>query len=152
MASSWTEGRLRAFIVSVLRSGTRKYPPKYETLNEAKTEKKTNTKTGRVAQHFRCASCQNDFPATQVQVDHIIPVVDPKNGFTTWDDYIVRLFCPKENLQVLCKECHNIKSATEKKARSSTKGERQSKLTKPSKPKKAPLSSKAPSRKRKPIT
>lgn len=152
MATAWTDGRLKAFIISVLRSGTRRYPPKYECLNEAKTEKKINSKTGRLAQHYRCSMCLGEFPSSGVQVDHITPVVAPETGFTTWDEFISRLFCDKENLQVLCKECHNIKSATEKKARSSTKGERQSKLTKPSKPKKAPLSSKAPSRKRKPIT
>jgi 5-methylcytosine-specific restriction endonuclease McrA len=110
----WTDARWHAFVVSVLRSGTRKYPPKYETLNEAKTEKKTNTKTGRIAQHYMCSGCAGEFPATQVQVDHIEPVVSPQTGFTTWDDFVRRLFCGKENLQVLCKTCHSLKSAEEK--------------------------------------
>jgi len=33
---SWTEGRLKGFIISTLRSGMRRYPPKYEALNDAK--------------------------------------------------------------------------------------------------------------------
>lgn len=138
MAPPWTEGRKRAFIVSVLRAGSRRWPPKYETLNEAKTEKKKNTKTNRVAQHYLCAACGVDFPNTQVQVDHISPVVDVKTGFTTWDNYIDRLFCGKDNLQVLCKTCHAIK----------TKEEKQWKLTQSSKPKKAPTRSKVRSRKK----
>lgn len=121
--AEWTDGRKKAFIIAALRSATRKYPPKYETLNEAKTEKKINGKTGRLAQHFRCNGCSSDFPAKDVQVDHEVPVVDPTMGFTTWDNYINRLFCPKDNLQVLCTTCHKLKSANER-------------ITKKSKPKK----------------
>lgn len=128
----WTEGRKKSFIVAVLRSGTRRYPPKYETLAEAKTEKKINKKTGRLAQHYLCATCAEDFPAKEVQVDHIQPVVDPKIGFTTWDSFIERLFCDKDNLQILCKECHSLKTHEEK---------QQSKLKKHSPPPKGKLRS-----------
>lgn len=114
-AKEWTPARYHAFIVSVLRSGTRRYPPKFETLNEAKTEKKKNKATGRLAQHYLCARCQYDFPATAVQVDHIKPVVDPAKGFTTWDTYIKRLYCGKKNFQVLCKPCHVLKTKEEQK-------------------------------------
>jgi hypothetical protein len=44
-------------------------------------------------------------------------VVDVKVGFTSWDDFIERLYCGKENLQVLCKECHDKKTLKEKKQR-----------------------------------
>lgn len=110
----WTDARKHSFIVSVLRAGTRRWPPKYETLNEAKTTKKKNKLTNRVAQHYLCAKCKKDFPSTQVQVDHIDPVVDPAKGFQGWDTYIERLFCPKENFQVLCKPCHKKKTKEEK--------------------------------------
>ena len=113
--AEWTIARWKAFIVSVLRSGTRKYPPKYETLNEAKTEKKINVKTGRLAQHYRCAQCQGEFPAKDVEVDHIKPAVSPLTGFTTWDDFINGLYCGKENLQCLCKSCHKRKTKEERK-------------------------------------
>lgn len=110
----WTSARKHSFIVSVLRSGTRRWPPKYETLNEAKTEKKINIKTGRLAQHYLCASCNEDFPAKDVQVDHILDVVDPSVGFIDWNTYISRLFCEKDNLQILCKICHLVKSKESK--------------------------------------
>jgi len=115
--TEWTSARKKAFIVSVLRSGTQRYPPKYETLNEAKTEKKINSKSGRLAQHFQCACCKKDFPAKDVNVDHILPVVDPKLGFVSWDVYIERLYCEKENFQILCRDCHTIKTQKEKKTR-----------------------------------
>ena len=113
----WSEGRFNTFITSTLRAGARRWPPKYETLNHAKTEKKTNPSTGRLAQHYKCNICGGEFPQKEIQVDHIKPVVDPKKGFTTWDDFIDRLFCEKSNLQAICKGCHKIKTKEEKQIR-----------------------------------
>jgi len=114
---NWTEGRRKSFITSVLRSGYRKWPPKYETLKEAQTGKKINEKTKRLAMHYKCKKCKEDFPAKEVQVDHIKPVVDSKQGFKTWDVFIDRLYCEKKNLQVLCKTCHSEKTLKETKQR-----------------------------------
>lgn len=114
MYKQWTEGRWRAFVVSALRSASRRYPPKYNTLNASKTEKKVNEKTGRIAQHYQCAKCKCEFTSKDVEVDHIKPVIDPKKGFKSWDEYINRLFCTEDNLQVLCKPCHKIKTNKEK--------------------------------------
>lgn len=111
----WTEARKRAFIIASLRNGSRRWPPRYETLNAAKTSKKINKKTKRLAQHYLCAICEDEFPATQVQVDHIKPVVDPKKGFKDWNTFIKRLFCPADNLQVVCKPCHKVKTKEENK-------------------------------------
>lgn len=62
---------------------------------------------------YKCAACGNGFPASQVQLDHIVPVIDPKKGFTTWDSLIKRLFVRKPGWQVLCKPCHTEKSNNE---------------------------------------
>ena len=113
----WTEGRTRAFIMSVLRAGMLKYPPKYEALFKARVGKKFNQKTKREGMHYKCYKCKREFPASEVQVDHRKPVVDPRKGFTNWDDYITRLFCVIRNLQVLCTKCHGIKTLNEKKRR-----------------------------------
>jgi 5-methylcytosine-specific restriction endonuclease McrA len=109
----WTEARYRSFVQSLLRQGTRKWAP----INETK-------KQARVARGFyRCAGCKEDVPLTvkegrkksqNIFVDHINPVVDPEMGFTTWDDYIEGMFSEMDNLQVLCKKCHDIKSANER--------------------------------------
>lgn len=109
----WTEGRLKSFITSCLRGGFRRYPPKYECLKSSFVGKKINIKTNRLSAHYLCASCNKEFPTSEVQVDHILPIVDPKKGFISWDEFIARLFCPTDNLQTLCKECHSIKTKEE---------------------------------------
>ena len=110
---AWTEGRFNSFVTSALRAASRRWPPKYECLNEAKTEKKVNSATGRVAQHFLCNSCRGEFSSKNVQVDHVEPI----GKDTTWDVFIDRLFCEKENLQVLCIDCHKAKTLKEKKSK-----------------------------------
>jgi 5-methylcytosine-specific restriction endonuclease McrA len=117
MAKEWTNGRLKSFITSGLRSMFRRWPPKFTILGEAKRGKKINPKSGRLAEHFECSMCKSHYPAKEVQVDHIDPVVDPVIGFVDWNTFIDRLLCPKENLQVLCKECHKLKTQDEKKRR-----------------------------------
>lgn len=92
----------------------RRWPPKWSTLKEAFVGKKINKKTGKQAMHYRCAGCKKHYVAKDVQVDHIQPVVDPTTGFLSWDVYIDRMFCDSVNLQVLCKTCHNTKTAKEK--------------------------------------
>lgn len=113
-SGEWTESRYFSFIKSGLRSKSTKWPPKYKTLNEACVGKKTNQATGRLAKHYKCAECGEHFPAKEVAVDHINPVVDPAVGFTSWDELIERMFCEADGLQVLCKGCHKIKSAEER--------------------------------------
>lgn len=108
---AWTRGRFNSFVTSALRAASRRWPPKFTCLNEAKTEKKVNPKTGRLAQHYLCASCNSEFTQKDVQVDHVAPIGTGK----TWDEFIDGLFCEKENLQVLCIPCHKIKSLKEKK-------------------------------------
>ncbi|UOF80621.1 hnh endonuclease [Caudoviricetes sp.] len=113
----WTEGRIRSFITSTLRGGLRRWPPKWECLKEAKTGKRINEKSGRLAEHYLCASCKKEYTSKDIQVDHIDPVVCIDKGFISWDVFIKRLYCPKENLQVLCKNCHKEKTTKERKKR-----------------------------------
>ena len=121
MAEKWNAVRVKNFIISLLRAGSRKWPPRASVLNRAKTEKKINAKSGRLAQHYQCAECNKDFPMTQIQVDHIQPVVSTEDGFIDWNTYIPRMFCDENNLQVMCKPCHKKKSNLELKERSASK-------------------------------
>lgn len=110
----WTEARFRSFITSCLRRATNRWGPKNLTLQEARVSKGV----------YRCAGCKEDVPVTvkleghkrtrNVFVDHIYPIIDPQKGFTTWDEYIERMFCEKSGLQVLCKDCHDKKTAQER--------------------------------------
>lgn len=112
--SEWTAARFRSFVVSALRTATRRWPPKFKALKAAYIGRQVNKKTNKMAMHYSCAHCSRHFVAKDVQVDHIFPVVDPRTGFVDWETYISRLFCEKENLQVLCKPCHSEKTASEK--------------------------------------
>ena len=118
---NWTEGRFRAFITSTLRGGFRKYPPKYEVLKEALWGKKVNSKTGRMCIHYTCNECKHEYPAKEVNVDHVEPVVCPKEGFIDWNTFITRLFCTSDNLQVLCSKCHTKKTKEEREVRNGSK-------------------------------
>lgn len=109
----WTEARFSQFIISLLRSGTRRWAPISDCLKEARTKRG----------FYLCAGCKQEVPASIVIdgkrkknaiVDHIEPIVDPEVGFTTYDDMVERMFCETENLQVLCHECHTIKTNQER--------------------------------------
>lgn len=112
-SNTLTEAGYRAWVISLLRKGTLRWKPRNDVLQEAKTERKRNIKTNRLAQHYRCSVCFGDFPLSEVVVDHIKPVIDPLKGFTTFDEYIEGMFCETENLQCLCKACHKDKTADE---------------------------------------
>lgn len=107
----WTLARFNSFITSILRSGSRRWGPKYSTLAAAKQGKQVNSATGRIAEHYRCNVCKGLFPAKLVQVDHIIPMGQGRS----WDDFINELYCEADNLQVLCKTCHAEKTKLERK-------------------------------------
>lgn len=63
-------------------------------------------------------------------LDHKTSVI-PLEGFTRgswdWDEFINRLFCEEEEFQLLCSDCHDIKTKLEDEIR---KEYRQKKLTK----------------------
>jgi 5-methylcytosine-specific restriction endonuclease McrA len=114
---NWTEARFNSFVKSALRAASRRWPPKYECLSSAYVGTKLNDKSGRQAKHYKCACCLGSFPAKDVQVDHISPIINPEKGFTTWDDVVNAMFCEKENLQILCTSCHAIKTKEERSVR-----------------------------------
>ena len=58
----WTQARFNSFIKGGLRSLSVKWPARYTCLNDAYRETKTNVKTGRMAKHFECNSCHEQFP------------------------------------------------------------------------------------------
>lgn len=96
---------MKAFIIATLRRASYRWKPRTEALKAARLARNT----------YRCAMCQGTFTRKEVQLDHIEPVIDPKVGFTTWDEYIARLYVAKEGFQVICKaNCHKIKTELER--------------------------------------
>lgn len=61
-----------------------------------------------------------DLPLLAV-VDHREALVPVDGRELSWDEYLNRLFCPTEDLQVLCDECHAAKSKEENSERRNNK-------------------------------
>jgi 5-methylcytosine-specific restriction endonuclease McrA len=91
------------------------------SLQKARVEKPKVLKDGSVSKkpdvYYRCAMCLGEFKQKDVQVDHIVPVVPIERTLQemSYDEIVDRIFCGLDNLQVLCKSCHDIKTKNEKK-------------------------------------
>lgn len=59
-----------------------------------------------------------------IEIDHIVPVVDPIEGNSGWDEFIPRLFPDSfEAYMCLCISCHSIKTKCENIDRGTDKGD-----------------------------
>lgn len=123
----------RAWMIGQLRRIFRRYPPFYQVRNTVKEEYSVLSKTGKPMRRvrFTCALCKEKHGNSNIVVDHIHPVIDPKVGFPIlpdgsddWITYISRLFCTIDNLQVLCRTCHDAKSGKEAKVRAKVRKKR----------------------------
>lgn len=81
-----------------------------------RAEAKKRSKEGNF---YRCEKCRGLHE--KVHVDHIIPAVDPIEGWKGYDIFIENMFCGPENLQNLCEACHQKKTAKEKASKKSAK-------------------------------
>lgn len=114
----YTKAQLDAYIVAGLRKLWVGWHVRRDVMDNACVGREVNKKTGRLAKHYKCAHCGGHFPGTEVNVDHVNPVVDPVKGKTTWDNYIARLLVEEKKgrkrlLQLLCKGCHDVKTNAE---------------------------------------
>jgi 5-methylcytosine-specific restriction endonuclease McrA len=110
---------LPKWIIPRLRSMSRFWPEKNEALNNAKVKLQIGFyKNGNPEYKtlFKCHYCEQLFDRTDIQVDHINPIVSVE-GFKDWSAYIEALFCPANELQILCKEDHQAKSFLENQLR-----------------------------------
>ncbi len=107
---------------SAIRSSIRRVfsrsPDVINTLKKVRRERPWYKKDGTAAKkprvEYLCSNCDEYHMGKDVQVDHTIPVIDPVKGFETWDTFVERVFCGVDNLAVLCKPCHKIKTDEEK--------------------------------------
>jgi hypothetical protein len=79
----------------------------------------------KIATHqFKCEHCGEI--VDRVEINHKESVIDPEDGFLSFDIYIARLFVPAEGLEAICKNCHKKVSDEERNkrvaARKSKKG------------------------------
>lgn len=111
-AGTMTESAFWSFIRSALRQKSRWWKPITECKLKAKRTYKGPNKRQKF--EYQCKSCNNWFPEKQINVDHIIPA-GSLNCAEDLAGFVDRLFCEQENLQILCTQCHNIKTQNEKK-------------------------------------
>ena len=116
MQTVMSESAFHSYIKSVLRKASMRWKPLNEVKSRARVERGL----------YKCEQCQSIVPATaittlkngktkrvkNIAVDHISPVV-PVSGFDSWDNVIQRLFCDVDGLQLLCRDCHEIKCKEE---------------------------------------
>lgn len=110
-AGTMTESAFWSWIRSALRKASMYWKPITQCRNNSRRAYKGALK--RQKWEYQCNSCTKWFKATEVVVDHI----KPAGTLTKADDlpkFVEGLFCEVENLQTLCKVCHNKKSLEEK--------------------------------------
>ena len=118
-----------SFCRSALRKQWMRYPVKIQFLNSRKFKKTAFTKNGikKEIYHATCDICKKDYKMAQVEVDHIIPA-GSMNELENMGFWASRLFCHRDNLQILCKKCHSIKSVADYYNVSFEKGKKYKKL------------------------
>jgi hypothetical protein len=102
------EQQLKSFLIPILRHRSLYWYARNECIKRA-----------RVARgKYACAKCKGIFSRKQISVDHINPVINITTGWCGWDTFIHSLYCPVDNLQVLCRDkCHAAKTQKENEQR-----------------------------------
>jgi 5-methylcytosine-specific restriction endonuclease McrA len=110
-AGTMTDAAFWSFIRSALRQKSRWWKP----ISQAKAKAKRSYKGPLKRQKFeyQCAECLQWFPDKEINVDHIIPAGTLRCA-NDLPGFVERLFCEVDNLQVLCQDCHDIKTKEEK--------------------------------------
>ena len=127
---TWTDARFRQFIISQMRQASMKWQPKRDAIKSAFVERGPNPQTGRPCKLHRCSLCGELFPQNKMHADHIDPVVDPAVGFTTWDEYVRRMFVEVDGYQAICHDCHKLKIAKERVIRTEANRKRKAQINK----------------------
>ena len=110
-AGTMTESAFWSFIRSALRQKSRWWKPILQCKLEARRAYKGPNK--RQKYENQCKSCERWFQEKKINVDHIIPA-GSLNCAADLPGFVERLFCEKDNLQVLCADCHDEKTKLEK--------------------------------------
>ena len=110
-----------AAIRGALRRAFSRSPIVQEVMNESRREVPRYNKDG--SRHKKnwvqaqCQVCDQWHSKSKMAVDHKIPVISVQDGKQSWDEFVERLWCAKENLQRICDPCHDKKTYAERIAR-----------------------------------
>ncbi len=107
-----------AVIRGALRRAFARSPLVVEKMQESRREVPRFNKDGTRAKknwvQRQCEVCQNWVGSTKITIDHIDPVISVDDGFQDWNEFVARLWCDKSNLQRICDDCHDKKTAKER--------------------------------------
>lgn len=113
-AGTMTESAFWSFIRSALRQKSRWWKP----ITQCKMKSRRTYKGPNKRQKFeyQCNVCKGWFPDKKINVDHVIPAGTLRCA-NDLPGFVERLFCEIDNLQVLCSNCHDVKTKNEKDGR-----------------------------------
>ena len=100
-----------SLVRSAMRRAWLRFPARAEALKQARREYTGDNKRQKWV--YLCNYCLTYYKGTEVVVDHIRPCgtfLKPED----WVTFGPGLFCGVDNLQILCKGCHAIKTKEER--------------------------------------
>jgi len=116
-SKTMTEAGFRAWILSALRSLTRRWKPANDAWKLNTRPNKSGN--GRHRIEHQCAHCKEWFPKKTkkndvgVELDHIVPI-GGLSSFSKLEQWVLNAFVEVDGYQKLCSVCHRIKTNGEK--------------------------------------
>jgi hypothetical protein len=113
----------KAFVIATLRKASYRWPTRNAAIRRAKVKVQVGFYKNGKPKTKLMSFCEKCGLITEETVkDHQPPVIDPKKGFTGWNDYVERMFPDTEwGYQILCKPCDKLKTGLELKKRAKVK-------------------------------
>lgn len=102
-----TKAEFFKYIRGTLRMGWKRYPLKIEYRNSMVVPnfEGSGVTNPRVKKVGMCEICQNWFPQSALETDHIKPCGTIRD-WETAGTFLHNMFCDKDNLRLLCQICH----------------------------------------------
>lgn len=112
---SYIDNKTLTLIVAAIRKSFTFYSEEYQKVLD-----KSSVRTGpRNGKKYICNNCKKEFDRKNIDVDHKDPCIPVDKSVYEMDlkTLYYRIRTTEENLRVLCKYCHKIKSINENKLR-----------------------------------
>lgn len=108
---AWSRSKFFTFIRSGLRRLWSRWPPKYEL--KKKVRRKNQSTNRKLKWEYQCKKCTKWFADKLISVDHIV-ACGTLLDYNDLPNFVKNLLCGEDNLQVLCKKCHQSKTTSER--------------------------------------